>query len=154
MTTPKMFPIMATGLRYAMQIPWELIAPYEPQARKNHCGQSLEDLARRGGLSVAEAWCVVHGLPWHTPGRASDLDAFAYFQRRVDLTARQAAEIAALTARVEALTAALCREQVACDGYRKEPHIYDAEQMRYEPCDELHGKCCRCNEHDERRRTT
>lgn len=164
MTAPRMFPIMAVGQRYAMQIPWELIAPHEPQARTNHCGQSLEELARRGGLSAAEAWCVMHGLPFFDKPavafaggnrrRVSDEDAFVYLANLSSALARRDAEIAALTERVKTLTAALCREQAACDGYRKDPHIYDSVLLRYEPCDELHGKCCRCNEHDERRRTT
>lgn len=35
-------------------IPWSAIAPYEDQAIKNHDGQTLEVLARRGGLSPLE----------------------------------------------------------------------------------------------------
>lgn len=40
-------------------IPWELIAPHEKQALENHCGQSLERLAQRGGLSAAEAVAII-----------------------------------------------------------------------------------------------
>ena len=36
------------------EIPWSAIAPYEDQVTKNHCGQTLEALARRGGLSPLE----------------------------------------------------------------------------------------------------
>ena len=35
-------------------IPWSAIAPYEDQALKNHCGQTLAVLASRGGLSPLE----------------------------------------------------------------------------------------------------
>lgn len=42
-------------------VPWEFMAPHESQARKNH-GQTLEGLAKRGGLGCAEAWVIVHGL--------------------------------------------------------------------------------------------
>ncbi len=44
-------------------IPWEAIAPHEDQALENHCGQSLEDLARRAGLDCSEVFLVINGLP-------------------------------------------------------------------------------------------
>lgn len=49
------FPIMG-----GPSIPWAMIAPHEAQARKNH-DQTLERLAQRGGLSPAEALCVMDG---------------------------------------------------------------------------------------------
>lgn len=45
-------------------IPWELIAPHEAQARKNH-GQTLERLHQRGGLSPCEALAVLENREWH-----------------------------------------------------------------------------------------
>lgn len=39
-------------------IPWEIIEPHEKQAYANH-GQSLEQLARRGGLSWRELYAVI-----------------------------------------------------------------------------------------------
>ena len=42
-------------------VPWAFMAPHEAQARKNH-GQTLEGLAKRGGLGCAEAWVIIHGL--------------------------------------------------------------------------------------------
>ena len=39
-------------------IPWEVIAPHERQANVNH-GQSLETIARRGGLSPYELLAVL-----------------------------------------------------------------------------------------------
>lgn len=39
-------------------VPWDLIAPHEAQAIANH-EQSLEELARRGGLSPNEMMCVL-----------------------------------------------------------------------------------------------
>jgi hypothetical protein len=41
-------------------IPWALIEPWERQAKENH-GQTLEQLAERGGLSSVEAVCVLEG---------------------------------------------------------------------------------------------
>lgn len=64
MTEERMFPILLPiGERRKFtdcpkEIPWNLIAPHEAQARKNH-SQSLEELARRGGLSPVELWCVI-----------------------------------------------------------------------------------------------
>lgn len=42
-------------------VPWDYMAPHDKQCRKNHCGQSLEDIASRGGLGAAEAENVVTG---------------------------------------------------------------------------------------------
>lgn len=39
-------------------IPWEILEPHEAQAYSNH-GQSLEQLARRGGLSWREIYAVI-----------------------------------------------------------------------------------------------
>lgn len=46
-------------------IPWEMIAPHEAQAQRNH-GQSLQRLAERGGLAPEEAVDVLLGLRWNT----------------------------------------------------------------------------------------
>lgn len=42
-------------------VPWSVMAPHESMAQRNH-SQTLERLAERGGLSPAEAWCVVSGI--------------------------------------------------------------------------------------------
>ena len=42
-------------------IPWEMIEPHRKHAERNHCGQTLEHLASRGGLSAMELWCALHG---------------------------------------------------------------------------------------------
>lgn len=53
----KEFPIMTNkGKEY---IPYDIIKPHEEQALKNHCGQTLDRLAARGGLSWAEAYAVL-----------------------------------------------------------------------------------------------
>ncbi len=54
----RMFPIMG-----GEDIPWSVIGPHEEQAKRNHC-QSLEQLARRGGLSPGEAVAVIEGFSW------------------------------------------------------------------------------------------
>ncbi len=45
-------------------IPWDVIAPHEAQAQRNHY-QSLERLAERGGLSVCEAVAILEDRAWH-----------------------------------------------------------------------------------------
>ena len=44
-------------------IPWEAISAHEQQARANH-GQSLDVLARRGGLSPYELLAVMFDQPF------------------------------------------------------------------------------------------
>jgi len=50
-------------------IPWSVIAPCERQAKANH-GQSLERLAKRGGLGADEAVDVLMGWRWGTCGES------------------------------------------------------------------------------------
>lgn len=54
-------PIM--GATLLSEIPWDMIAPHDAQARSNH-GQSLERLAQRGGLGASEALDIVEGRSW------------------------------------------------------------------------------------------
>lgn len=44
-------------------IPWDLIAPHEQQAIRNH-DQTLERLAERGGLAPCEAVAVLTDRPY------------------------------------------------------------------------------------------
>ena len=64
-------PIMGSTL--LREIPWSLIAPHEKQAQANH-GQSLKRLAERGGLSAAEALCIIEDRKWgyHRNGIAAE----------------------------------------------------------------------------------
>lgn len=52
----KMYPIMD-----GPSVPWDYMAPHESQAKKNH-GQTLAELADRGGLSALEAECIANGV--------------------------------------------------------------------------------------------
>jgi hypothetical protein len=56
-----------------LSIPWELIAPHEAQAQRNH-SQTLKRLAERGGLSACEAVAVLEDRPWEKmdPQAAAD----------------------------------------------------------------------------------
>ena len=53
------FPIIRMKKGHLGSIPWDMIAPHEAQARTNHCGQSLEQLASLSGLSAKEALAVL-----------------------------------------------------------------------------------------------
>lgn len=109
---PKWFPIQAVNGKYALSIPWELIAPFEAQAKINNGGQTLERLAERGGLSAAEAWCVMHGLPFFDFGRrrVSDADAFVYLANLVSVLNTKDAAIEKLSANVERLETIIGQE--------------------------------------------
>lgn len=53
------FPVYGAGF----SIPWATVEPFEDQAQKNH-GQSLSQLAERGGLAPQELWCIINGKTW------------------------------------------------------------------------------------------
>lgn len=57
----RLFPILNDPM--ITHIPWAVIAPHEKQAQTNH-SQSLEGLARRGGLDVVEAVLIIRGQTW------------------------------------------------------------------------------------------
>jgi hypothetical protein len=64
---PGQFPIQRideSEVEQPTSIPWDLIAPHERRADLNH-GQTLQELARRGGLSVTEAVAVIQDRRWH-----------------------------------------------------------------------------------------
>lgn len=54
------FPLLGRSWSEFNSLPWGMMAPHEARAVSNH-GQSLEKLARRGGLSVDEALAVIEG---------------------------------------------------------------------------------------------
>lgn len=85
------FPIMSKHLK---SIPWEMIAPCEPRALRNH-DQSLAVLARRGGLSPDEALMVLDDRSWK--GRV-----FFLPRDREDRDAQDAERAAELMSRVAA----------------------------------------------------
>jgi len=66
-----------------------MIAPHEKQGKKNHGDQSLEGLAKRGGLDPTELLAVLEDRPW----KMMDLEDCntkimalmgEYYQRRAD----------------------------------------------------------------------
>jgi hypothetical protein len=66
-TSERRFPVLLTQ-REARDmaprtVPWSLLAPHEEQALRNH-DQSLDVLARRGGLAPAEMVAVLEDRKW------------------------------------------------------------------------------------------
>jgi hypothetical protein len=51
------------GFPEMVPLPWFMLAPHEAQVRANH-GQSLAQLAARGGLAPAELLAVLEDRPW------------------------------------------------------------------------------------------
>ncbi len=64
---PSRFPIL--GSTPHVSVAWSIVAPHAHRATLNH-GQTLETLARRGGLHYAEFWCLIYEKPWVAYHRA------------------------------------------------------------------------------------
>ena len=60
----KLMPLMLTAGCSIPLVPWEMLAPHEAQAQRNHGGQSLERLSERGGLDPAEMLAILDDKPW------------------------------------------------------------------------------------------
>lgn len=65
---PHRFPIITDQSKLSREVrrawpqtvPWWFVEPARARAKRNH-DQTLEELARRGGLSPQELWCALHG---------------------------------------------------------------------------------------------
>ena len=59
---------MSDARRFPIQggpdVPWDVMAPFNEVCKRNHGGQSLEQIAERCGLSPGEAWAVVSGYKY------------------------------------------------------------------------------------------
>lgn len=129
----RMFPIQD-----GPSIPWSVIAPFEKQAQRQHCGQTLERLAQRGGLGVGEALSVIEGngeyyTYWKTGYDKAQLPSYIRrLQAHVDSDLRVRAEkaeaqVATLTERVTALEAERQRFDRLAEGMDK---MSDMEAQR------------------------
>jgi len=56
-------------------VPWSVVEGREEQAMINH-GQTLAQLAKRGGLSPDELFAVAHRQPWGSSRPRKDLIAW------------------------------------------------------------------------------
>ncbi len=56
---------------YPRSVPWSFVAPHEKQAEENH-DQSLELLAKRGGLDPSEMLAIVTGKRWNEIDASQD----------------------------------------------------------------------------------
>lgn len=68
MTTERTFPVLGTTASDRWHtVPWDMVAPHEAQALRNH-GQTLERLAERGGLDWSELLRVLEDRPFTGQG--------------------------------------------------------------------------------------
>lgn len=116
------------GKRFPIQggpsIPWRMIEPHDRQCKSNHCEQDLEDIARRLGLSPAEALCVLDDQswresPWGNFMNDEEKSKAAWFE----LERRRAAfedETVTLQARIKALEKEVETVNVNWDADRQE----------------------------------
>lgn len=62
------FPVLQPGHQPQEYIPYNIIAPHEAQAMRNHGGQTLQRLAERGGLDWTEILAVLRDKTWKEMG--------------------------------------------------------------------------------------
>lgn len=62
-----MFPVLESIGSRPVYIPYNIIAPHEPQAIRNH-SQTLQRLAERGGLDWTEVLAVLNDKTWKEMG--------------------------------------------------------------------------------------
>lgn len=77
----KVFPIM--GDKYGVKrgyVPLEFMRRCERRAMLNHGGQTIEELAKRGGLTPQEAMAVVQDAPWQERRWHNDEAAWSNLQ--------------------------------------------------------------------------
>lgn len=65
-----------------VQVPWDMLTPHEPQARRNH-DQSLAMLASRGGLGPDEILAVCADKAWRAFDRLTPEQQSVELQRAV-----------------------------------------------------------------------
>lgn len=70
MNDEKMYPVMGISGE-TEYIPWNILAPHEARAIRNH-GQTLEQLASRGGLCWAEIVWIILDKRWGGPPNPSE----------------------------------------------------------------------------------
>jgi hypothetical protein len=108
-----------------LSIPWGMIAPQEAQALQNH-DQTLQRLAERGGLSPAEAICILEGRSWRDVRTMPNVEAREHLNRLVAAweaehgeAARLRAALAASEEKARQLEALLAKAHVCCDRCRR-----------------------------------
>jgi hypothetical protein len=67
-SSPLLFPVFIHDpWKNPTYVPWEFMKPHERQAQTNHGMQTLARLSERGGVSVAEALCILRDREWSIP---------------------------------------------------------------------------------------
>lgn len=62
-----LYPVLQSGRQPQEYIPYNIIAPHEAQAMRNH-SQTLQRLAERGGLGWTEILAVLNDKTWKEMG--------------------------------------------------------------------------------------
>lgn len=62
-----LYPVLQSGRQPQVYIPYNIIAPHEAQAMRNH-SQTLQRLAERGGLGWMEILAVLNDKTWKEMG--------------------------------------------------------------------------------------
>jgi hypothetical protein len=81
MTDQLKFPIHPTHRKLLEAVPWEIVAPHERQADRNH-GQTLRRLAERGGLSLCELAAVLEDRKYRKMSTEEALAVVLQFMRQ------------------------------------------------------------------------
>jgi hypothetical protein len=77
----KTFPILGDDAKRIASVPWELVYAHRATVMANH-GQSIEGLARRGGLDLVELAMVLEDRRWRTLDAPYSLDRAEEIVRR------------------------------------------------------------------------
>lgn len=71
----KTFPILGA---YPGRVPYDFVKQFEDRAKKNHCGQDIDDLASRGGLSWQELYYVIKDMQFNEDHRVTNDNHLAF----------------------------------------------------------------------------
>lgn len=105
---PDVFPVLLSNrerrnnVLCPVSVPWEMVAPHEARAMRNHGGQTLLGLAGRGGLDPVELIAVLDDVPYPAEAVRADMPGtlkgcVADLIRRVGAFTRAVPYTAALT---------------------------------------------------------
>jgi hypothetical protein len=115
----RMYPVLDVPKGFPSRIPWAMLAPHEGQALRNH-GQTLDQLAGRGGLAVNEIVAIIQGVG--RPERIPEAAAVEYMR-----TLLKEWDDNALRKRIEELESQFAEAKAQCETERS-----DAERLRQE----------------------
>lgn len=87
----KKYPVLTSAFEKTKEyVPWDMLSPHENRAYRNH-GQSLEELARRGGLGWGEILAILEDRPWSSISRdeAKNREAVLHYVSEYSATSKE-----------------------------------------------------------------